>query len=381
MRHKYPYELYMDRVWKRHLVGYWFRDVIRMPLMLKSAFRFAKLPTYYPDMERKGYAARVLDNMIWTLKNMDVNGYYTSYGLDIKHFHNPDDYMSFREFKLNREGAHCVYPDKYRFDSRIILRDKFIFSCYLSSAIGEKYIPKTIGQIKDDMIEIYDTKEVVSVEDFFSEDRHLVCKKIDGECADCVMLLTSHGGAITNGSEPITVQEIEQTAHGGRMLLQEVVKQHDDINAINPNCINTIRIITMRSDKGNIHVFAATIRIGTVKDSFVDNRALGGAAVGIDENGKLMKYGFQHAKYGTKISQHPVTGVVFEGVQLPYWDEVVDLVIRAHKAIINVQSIGWDVAITPDGPVLIEGNDNWEIANPQDALGGLKKRWYELLKQ
>ncbi len=381
MKHKYPYELYMDRVWKMHLVGYWFRDMIRMPRMLRSAFKFANLPTYYPELERKGYAARVLDNMKWTLKNKDVNGYYTSYGLDIKNFHNPDDYMSFREFKLNREGAHYLYPDKYRFESKILLRDKYIFSCYLSSAIGQQYIPGTIGQIRDDMVEVQDTKETVTIEEFFSADRHLICKKIDGECADCVMLLTSHDGHITNGSEPITIQEIKDAVHGGRMLLQEVVTQHEDVNRINPYCINTIRIITLRSDTGKIHVFAASIRLGTVKDSFVDNRAVGGAAVGIDENGRLKKYGFQHAKYGTKISKHPVTGLVFEGYQLPYWNEVVDLVTKAHKAIINVQSIGWDVALTPDGPVLIEGNDNWEIANPQDAHGGLKKRWYELLKQ
>ena len=381
MKHKYPYELYMDRVWKWHLVGYWVRDMVRIPRMLRVAFKFANLPTYYPEMERKGYAARVLDNMKWTLKNKDVNEYYTSYGLDIKNFHNPDDYMTFREFKLNREGAHYLYPEKYRFDSRILLRDKYIFSCYLSSAIGKQYIPQTIGQIREDMVEVQDTKEIVSIEDFFSQDRHLICKKIDGECADCVMLLTSHEGKITNGNGPITIQEIKDAVHGGRMLLQEVVTQHEDVNIINPYCINTIRIITMRSDSGKIRVLAATIRLGTVKDSFVDNRAVGGAAVGIDENGRLKKYGFQHAKYGTKISQHPVTGLVFEGYQLPYWNEVVDLVTKAHKAIINVQSIGWDVALTPTGPVLIEGNDNWEIANPQDAHGGLKKRWYELLKQ
>lgn len=381
MKHKYPYELYMDRVWRRYLFLTWLRDLVRMPRMLKRAIKCANLPTYYPEMERKGYVNRLWDNIKWTVKHMSVNSYYTSYGLDIKDFHKPDDYMSFREFKLNREGAHYLYPDKYRFDSKILLRDKYIFSCYLSSAIGEQYIPKTIGQIRDGKVEIQETKETVSIEEFFSTDRHLICKKIDGECADTVMLLTSHEGKITNGREFITIQAIKDAVHGGRMLLQEVVTQHEAVSKINPYCINTIRIITLRSDSAQIHVFAATIRLGTVKDSFVDNRAVGGAAVGIDENGRLKKFGFQHAQYGTKIAIHPVTGLVFEGYQLPYWREVVDLVTKAHRAIINVQSIGWDVALTPDGPVLIEGNDNWEIANPQDAHGGLKKRWYDLLRQ
>jgi len=379
MKHKYPYELHMDRIWRVHLVGYWVRDVIRMPLMIKTAFRIANLPTYYPEMERKGYSERVLDNIKWSLKNMDVNGYYTSYGLDIKNFRNPDDFMSFREFKLNREGAHYLYPEKYRFESKIILRDKYIFSCYLSSALGEKYIPETIGQIRNGMVELQKNNTIISLEEFFSYDRKLICKKIDGECADGVMMLESCDGEIKNGNVRISVEEIKKAAKGGRMLLQEVVEQHEDVNKLNPYCINTIRIITIRNNSGDINVFAASIRLGTVKDSFVDNRAVGGAAVGIDEFGKLKKFGFQHAKYGTKISSHPVTGVVFEGYQLPYWKEVEDLVKQAHRAVINIQSIGWDVALTPKGPVLIEGNDNWEIANPQDAHGGLKKRWYELV--
>ena len=379
MKHKYPYELHMDRIWRAHLVGYWIRDVVRMPLMIKAAFKIANLPTYYPEMERKGYPERVVDNIKWTFKNMDVNGYYTSYGLDIKNFRNPDDFMSFREFKLNREGAHYLYPEKYRFESKIILRDKYIFSCYLSSALGEKYIPETIGQIRNGMVELQKTNTIISLEEFFGDDRKLICKKIDGECADGVMMLESCDGEIKNGNVSISVDEIKRAAKGGRMLLQEVVEQHEDVSKLNPYCINTIRIITIRSNSGDISVFAASIRLGTVKDSFVDNRAVGGAAVGIDEFGKLKKYGFQHAKYGTKISSHPVTGVVFEGYQLPYWKEVEALVKQAHRAVINIQSIGWDVALTPNGPVLIEGNDNWEIANPQDAHGGLKKRWYELV--
>ena len=104
-------------------------------------------------------------------------------------------------------------------------------------------------------------------------------------------------------------------------------------------------------------------------------------AVGINPDGKLMKYGFQHAELGGRNEKHPITGDIFEGYQLPYWKEVIELVKTSHKAIIGLQSIGWDVAITPSGPVLIEGNDNWEIANPQDAIGGLKKKWYELINK
>ncbi|WP_295086886.1 sugar-transfer associated ATP-grasp domain-containing protein [Ruminococcus sp.] len=109
----------------------------------------------------------------------------------------------------------------------------------------------------------------------------------------------------------------------------------------------------------------------------MDNRATGGVGVGISKDGILQKYGIGHHKVEIK---HPITKYVYEGTKVPYWREIVDLVIRAHKALPEIPTIGWDVAILPNGPVLIEGNDNWEITGPQDTAGGLKKRWYELHK-
>ncbi len=43
----------------------------------------------------------------------------------------------------------------------------------------------------------------------------------------------------------------------------------------------------------------------------------------------------------------------------------------------GMQSVGWDIAIGENGPVFIEGNDNWEINGPQICNGGLKKLYDE----
>ena len=80
------------------------------------------------------------------------------------------------------------------------------------------------------------------------------------------------------------------------------------------------------------------------------------------------------------IAQHPFTSLVFEDYQIPFWKEANELVLSAHSFLPDIPTIGWDVAITPDGPILIEGNDNWEISGAQDTAGGLKKKWYELHK-
>lgn len=374
-----PWELQLNKIWRSKVKSFNIKDTLLIPYKMLLAFKIAKLDTYYPEYERKGYWQRVIDNIVWALVNKEPNIYYTSYGLDVKNFHEPKDYMAYREFKLARDGALYLYPEKYRFSYQILVRDKYIFSCYLSNAVGSHAVPKTIAVIQDNTVIVEPTKENQTVEQFFSDNKKVICKIIDGECADSVLLLTVKDNQITNGKDSITINKLKKIFTGKRYLVQEVVVQHDDVNYLNPYCVNTIRIITVRGKSGVINVLAASIRISARRDSFVDNRAAGGMAVGINNDGTLMKYGFQHTEFGGRNEKHPITGVVFEGYQLPYWSEVVELVKASHKAIIGLQSIGWDVAITPNGPILIEGNDNWEIANPQDAIGGLKKKWYELV--
>jgi hypothetical protein len=57
--------------------------------------------------------------------------------------------------------------------------------------------------------------------------------------------------------------------------------------------------------------------------------------------------------------KHPVTGMDFIGFQVPHWEDCVKLVKKAALRIPENRSIGWDVAVTNNKPVLIEGNHNW----------------------
>lgn len=59
---------------------------------------------------------------------------------------------------------------------------------------------------------------------------------------------------------------------------------------------------------------------------------------------------------GGCYKQHPITNAELVGLQLPYWNEIKDMLTHAAKEIPQVAYVGWDIAITPDGPVLIEGN-------------------------
>jgi glutathione synthase/RimK-type ligase-like ATP-grasp enzyme len=53
---------------------------------------------------------------------------------------------------------------------------------------------------------------------------------------------------------------------------------------------------------------------------------------------------------------------------------------KLHEKLSSIRVIGWDIAITSDGPVFIEGNDNAEISGLQTVNGGLKQTIQGLLK-
>jgi molybdopterin biosynthesis enzyme MoaB len=56
---------------------------------------------------------------------------------------------------------------------------------------------------------------------------------------------------------------------------------------------------------------------------------------------------------------HPVTGKTIVGFAIPFWQETMQMVVKAAMLTPENRSVGWDVAITSVGPELIEGNHNW----------------------
>ena len=51
----------------------------------------------------------------------------------------------------------------------------------------------------------------------------------------------------------------------------------------------------------------------------------------------------------------------FEGYPVPFYAESVELALKAHALFPRLLTVGWDVAVTQDGPMLVEGNHDWDI--------------------
>lgn len=358
-----------------------FEDVIsiaKIPVYIARIPKTIREASYYPEKERKSNFIIFLDNLIWIIKNKEPNYSYTPSGLDIKNWRNMDDFLSFKQFTRERDLGNSCEKESFNYNYISILRDKYIFSSYLSHTIGKDKVIPTVALYNKEQIYLISEKSYTIFEDLFKKDIAMFCKANDGEGSKGVFLLEKKNNKFYLNKQEASLIEIKSTFKNSKIIFQHVLQQHQDLNYLNNSSVNTIRITTVQGVSGAINIFSSFLRLGSAENSFVDNISAGGLAVGVNENGILDKYGFKHKSFGTKLEKHPISNTVFEGYQLPFWAEIKELVKNAHKQFYYIQSIGWDVAVTPSGPVLVEGNDNWATCTPQIIESGLKERWYKI---
>jgi len=135
-------------------------------------------------------------------------------------------------------------------------------------------------------------------------------------------------------------------------LLEEFVCQSDEMNKLFPTSVNTLRIVSAYKE-GKTTILFRAIRIGNGKN-VVDNFNHGGMYSVINEKGIITKPAID--KEGNIYEVHPVTKTNIVGFEIPYFKEAIKMVKDASKVVKEVGLVGFDIAITNNGPVMIEGN-------------------------
>ncbi|MEN3278047.1 MAG: hypothetical protein V7631_3837 [Massilia sp.] len=151
------------------------------------------------------------------------------------------------------------------------------------------------------------------------------------------------------------------------LIVQPKLSNHHIIkNITQSKGLSTIRVVTIRK-AGQIEVIAGAVRI-VVGESDVDNFSHGAsgnlvAGVDVDTGRMITSIGSKSKTWPAMkdVPVHPQSGASITGVQLPYWPEVVALAKRAHTSITGLHTVGWDIAILEDGPVIVEANWRYDI--------------------
>jgi hypothetical protein len=137
-------------------------------------------------------------------------------------------------------------------------------------------------------------------------------------------------------------------------LVQPFVENHPDIARVTNGGLAALRIVTGMVGQGNAQFVASLMGL----PQGARESSVAGILCSIEpETGRIRKAALAGDR---PIVNHPDTGTAILGIVLPFWQESVELVRRAHAAAFaRLAFLGWDVALTQEGPVLLETNSGW----------------------
>lgn len=156
--------------------------------------------------------------------------------------------------------------------------------------------------------------------------------------------------------------------YGKNFVVQEAIHQHEDLAALCPSSVNTIRIVTYRREPKEVVVIYAVMRIGKF-GSEVDNTSAGGMVCSINtDDGKLNKYAISSKPAGSFDKNE--AGLVFEGYQVPCFDKVVERAKEMQFRLPHFPLVGWDFTVdTNNEVVFVEMNAPFGLHQPAAGPG------------
>ena len=137
-------------------------------------------------------------------------------------------------------------------------------------------------------------------------------------------------------------------------IVQPFIDNHPDIGCVSNGALAALRIITGINGEGEAEFVASLLAL---PHGHHVSSVAGILCAITPETGRIRR---AMTPDGTPVSHHPDTGILITDIRLPFWHESHDLVRRAHAAgFARFPFLGWDVALTADGPVLLETNSGW----------------------
>lgn len=275
------------------------------------------------------------------------------------------DLDKIRQDMLFCKIAYGFQPDEYMFYD---LENKNYYErkAYVSDA--ERYIyTYTMGDISDiqtfldktntykrfapyykrEAIVVTKSSKYDEFKEFVQRHPQFVCKKACASRGSGVELID------VNKCGKTEEELFKSIVSKGKHLLEEKIIQDNKMSFLNKSSVNTVRCITFKT-RDRVEVAFTFLKVGR-KGSFVDNGGAGGILVGIDKlTGILNSNGYD--EYNVQYEKHPDNNVIFKGYQLPDWDEMREMCKEMAKVVPTVNYVGWDVAYSEKGWVIIEGN-------------------------
>lgn len=325
-----------------------------------------KLQNVFSNAERKNIFQMSYEFIRCSFSEKEIAWYYFTRLLYRKEIDNYLDYIGFKK------GNSIQGSDEINnIPLRNILDNKVMFSNYLKDSNIK--IPKTLGYNFKNNFFVEGKKININNYSDFNELIKGISQKEHEDSIFVKPIMGMKGDGCFKLNSSNCEKEIFDAICTSNYIIQQSIIQHEDINNIYSHSVNPIRIFTYIDENKKVHILPSFITFARDSNE-VSNASNNSIFVNIDvDTGILNDYGYSYLQYGgNKFFKHPDTNTLFKGFKIPYFEESKIMVIEATKYI-PYKLIGWDVAITPGGPIIIEGNGRGSLASIDISYGGLKR--------
>lgn len=255
-----------------------------------------------------------------------ANEYYL-YNFESASFEEKDNFMT---RQLTNRYYSVINKEKYR---------KIFDRKNLSYEVFKKYY-------KRDLICVKDSTEFNKLRDFIKDKEKFILKPFSGHSGEGIEIIDISKFKSAKDLFNYTLDKVPYVA-------EELIIQADGLGCFHKESVNTIRVVTFYY-RNDVSILWTFLRTGQGK-SAVDNMGSAGFGALIDsETGKIISDGVDWKGYKEEV--HPDSKIKFKGYQIPKWSELLDIVKNLASEVSAMHCVGWDLALTDKGWVLVEGN-------------------------
>lgn len=259
--------------------------------------------------------------------------------------------------KFAGEDDHLMYADSMnKKENKAIFDDKWLAYQRFKEFYGREIVLFTVDG-KDD-----ENKRKESFESFTKKHPEFIVKPIKSTLGKGVKKIKVKDYASINDLYDNLISEYIKG-----FVLEELIIQDDEFARLHKESVNSLRVTTVRFDD-RIEFVHPFLRIGK-GNSVVDNAGAGGVMGLID-----VETGIVYAsadEYGNRFVVHPDTKEQVVGFKVPKWEEAKEFVRKLTQVIPDNRYSGWDIALTKNGWVMIEGNTRaqfvWQMVSKQGS--------------
>ena len=175
--------------------------------------------------------------------------------------------------------------------------------------------------------------------------------------------------AVKNGMKmlPSSLALLREAMKRDDFLVQPLLINHPELAAISAtDDVVTLRIITERDISGT-RWYSATLEIPGDADAPGEYHII----LPIDlASGQVMPFPADRLTVRTQARHDDIIARIGHR-PVPFWHEIKTSASAAHQHLPGLYAIAWDYVISPDGPLMLEGNSGWGATAPQMLCGGL----------